>query len=91
MMDRYAVIEDPVGHTKSPMIHLAFAGETGQDIDDVALEAPISGSAAKLDAFGQSGGLGLTMTTSACSSSRQPRRSRGGAAAAQTPGRSSKD
>jgi shikimate dehydrogenase len=62
MTDRYAVIGNPIGHTKSPLIHLAFAQASGQDIDYVALEAPIGGFAAKVDAFRQAGGRGLNIT-----------------------------
>jgi shikimate dehydrogenase len=62
MTDCYAVIGNPIGHTKSPLIHLAFAQASGQDIDYVALEAPIGGFAAKVDAFRQAGGRGLNIT-----------------------------
>ena len=44
MTDLYAVIGNPIGHTKSPMIHLAFAKQTGQDIDYV----PLGGSDRRL-------------------------------------------
>jgi len=62
MTDVYAVIGNPIGHSKSPLIHLAYAVQTGQDIDYIALEAPIDGFAAKVDAFRQSGGFGLNIT-----------------------------
>lgn len=62
MADRYAVIGNPIGHSKSPMIHLAFARQAGQDIDYVALEAPLGGFDATADAFRASGGLGLNVT-----------------------------
>jgi shikimate dehydrogenase len=63
MTDRYAVIGNPIGHTKSPLIHSAFAEQSGQDIEYIALEAPVDGFVAKVDAFRQSGGLGLNITT----------------------------
>jgi shikimate dehydrogenase len=63
MSDLYAVVGNPIGHTKSPMIHLAFAKETDQDLDYIALEAPIGGFGAKVDAFRRGGGLGLNITT----------------------------
>jgi len=62
MSDLYAVIGNPIGHSKSPMIHLAFAKETDQDLHYIALEAPIGGFAAKVDAFRRGGGLGLNIT-----------------------------
>jgi len=63
MTDRYAVIGNPIGHSKSPLIHLAFAGQTGQDIEYVALEAPVGGFAAEVDTFRKAGGCGLNITT----------------------------
>lgn len=62
MADRYAVIGNPIGHTKSPMIHQAFARQAGQDIDYVALEAPLGGFDAMAEAFRAGGGLGLNVT-----------------------------
>jgi shikimate dehydrogenase len=62
MTDRYAVIGNPIGHTKSPMIHAAFARTAGHDIEYLALEAPIGGFSARVDEFIQDGGLGLNIT-----------------------------
>ncbi len=62
MSDRYAVIGNPIGHTKSPLIHLTFARQTGQDIEYTALEAPIGGFNAVVDEFRAGGGRGLNIT-----------------------------
>ena len=62
MTDLYAVIGNPIGHTKSPAIHLGFARETGDSIDYFALEAPPGGFAAEVDAFRHAGGRGLNVT-----------------------------
>lgn len=62
MSDQYAVFGNPIGHSKSPLIHAAFARQTGQDIVYAAIEAPVDGFAGALDAFVAAGGRGANVT-----------------------------
>lgn len=62
MTDLYAVIGNPIGHSKSPLIHLTFARTLGEDIDYIPLEAPIGGFDAKVDELRRRGGRGLNIT-----------------------------
>ena len=62
MTDRYAVMGNPLGHTKSPFIHDRFAAATGQDIAYEAIEAPLDGFARAVDAFRSGGGKGMNVT-----------------------------
>lgn len=62
MTDRYAVIGNPIAHSKSPLIHGSFARATGQDMEYTALLAPVDGFAGAVDAFRASGGRGLNIT-----------------------------
>jgi shikimate dehydrogenase len=62
MTDRYAVIGNPIGFTKSPFIHGTFANATGQDLSYEAIEGPIGGFAERVDQFRAEGARGLNIT-----------------------------
>lgn len=61
-MDRYAVIGNPIAHSKSPQIHAAFARQTGQELSYEALLAPIDSFAQTVADFRAHGGRGLNVT-----------------------------
>ncbi|THF54792.1 shikimate dehydrogenase [Pseudothauera rhizosphaerae] len=61
-MDRYAVVGNPIAHSKSPAIHAAFAAQTGQQLQYEALLAPPDGFADTVAAFRTAGGRGLNVT-----------------------------
>ena len=60
--DRYAVIGNPVGHSKSPRIHAEFARQTGEYIEYGAIEAPRDGFGDAFERFRAGGGCGLNVT-----------------------------
>lgn len=62
MPDRYAVIGNPVAHSKSPQIHAEFARQTGQDMTYERLLAPTDGFIATVEAFHSLGGRGVNVT-----------------------------
>jgi shikimate dehydrogenase len=62
MTDRYAVIGNPIEHSKSPLIHAAFARQTGQDMIYERLLAPLGGFADTVAEFRAQGGRGLSVT-----------------------------
>ena len=62
MTGGYGVIGNPVSHTKSPLIHSAFARQTGQDMDHASLEAPPGGFEAAANTFRAGSGHGLNIT-----------------------------
>ncbi|MGU7811807.1 shikimate dehydrogenase [Burkholderia sp. AW49-1] len=65
MTDQYAVIGNPIGHTKSPLIHGLFAQEARQDMTYTAIEGPVEPTGAFADvvrAFFEGGGKGINVT-----------------------------
>ena len=60
--DRYAVVGNPIGHSKSPFIHARFAEQTGEPIEYAHLLAPIDGFVPHVRAFIDAGGRGLNVT-----------------------------
>jgi len=62
MTDRYAVIGNPIAHSKSPLIHTAFAKQTNQDLHYEAILGPLDGFADTVDTFRQQGGKGMNVT-----------------------------
>lgn len=62
MSPRYAVVGNPVAHSRSPDIHTAFARQFGQTIEYTRIESPVDGFVATVQAFFDEGGGGLSVT-----------------------------
>ncbi|MEX2964002.1 shikimate dehydrogenase [Microbulbifer sp. TYP-18] len=62
MTDQYAVIGNPISHSLSPLIHRAFARQTGQDMDYDRLLAPVDAFASIARSFFAAEGRGLNVT-----------------------------
>ena len=62
MTDKYAVIGNPIAHSKSPQIHRMFAEQTGQNISYEKLEAPLNGFAATVERLRENGYKGCNVT-----------------------------
>lgn len=62
MTDKYAVIGNPITHSKSPQIHKMFAAQTGQDISYEAVLAPLDGFAATVERLRNEGYKGCNVT-----------------------------
>ena len=62
MTDQYAVIGNPIAHSKSPLIHAEFARQTGQELSYIALLAPLDQFADTVQKFVREGGKGMNVT-----------------------------
>jgi shikimate dehydrogenase len=61
-MDKYAVIGNPIEHSKSPDIHRAFAEQTGEPVEYGRILGTIDAFPADVRRFLADGGLGLNVT-----------------------------
>lgn len=61
-MDRYFVLGNPIGHSKSPLIHARFAELTGQALDYQAWLTPLDGFSATLAELQREGARGCNVT-----------------------------
>lgn len=62
MTDHYAVIGNPIKHSKSPQIHARFAQQTHQDLDYIAIEIPEDELLADLETLRHRGFKGINVT-----------------------------
>jgi|TARA_B100001964_G_scaffold46158_1_gene51446 shikimate dehydrogenase len=61
-VDKYAVIGNPIGHSKSPKIHRLFGEQLGHNISYEKLEATEGTFAMVMEEFFRSGGRGVNVT-----------------------------
>jgi shikimate dehydrogenase len=61
-LDRYAVVGNPVEHSRSPEIHAAFAQQTGEGMSYGRLLAPLDDFVGTVERFFVEGGCGLNVT-----------------------------
>lgn len=61
-MKKFAVIGNPIAHSRSPEIHVAFAKQNGIDLSYERILAPLDGFEATIKDFFAQGGDGLNIT-----------------------------
>ncbi len=62
MTDKYAVIGNPIAHSKSPFVHAEFARQTNQNISYEAILAPLDGFASTVNGLIEQGYKGINIT-----------------------------
>ncbi len=62
MTDFYAVIGNPIAHSKSPLIHQMFAAQTGEDLRYEKIEAPLDSFVATVQRLRDEGYQGCNVT-----------------------------
>ncbi|MGI9301220.1 MAG: shikimate dehydrogenase, partial [Gammaproteobacteria bacterium] len=61
-MDRYAVVGNPINHSKSPFIHAKFAEQTGEDLRYEAVLGSLGGFADTVHTLRDKGFKGFNVT-----------------------------
>ena len=62
MTYRYAVIGNPIAHSKSAIVHMDYARQTDQHISYVGMEGRADNFAGTVEHFFSEAGLGLNVT-----------------------------